>query len=224
VSAKAGGAQAKPAPKLLDFGDLSLPPRQPAAEPQPRPQPEVPPQEALPSPPPAEQAAAAPEQAAAHEAPPVVQASPAARPARAIEPRPAAGVKRRPGRRKRRRPVGDDGTGVSLPLSVVARLRTFALAERASYTSVALDALEATHERLAELVKPSLPTPRSGPLFVGRAPRRANHGEGHVQVNLRFSAEDLAVIDELWPTVGAPNRSAMLAAALDAHLPASEPS
>lgn len=128
-----------------------------------------------------------------------------------------------PARRKRRRrtsTAADEGTGVYLPVSLVDRLRVYARSQEGrTYTDITLDAVEATHDQLGELLRPSGRMARSGPLFAGRQSRRVPHAEAHQQVNLRFSAADLTVIDELVGEVGAPNRSAMLAAALREYLP-----
>lgn len=117
--------------------------------------------------------------------------------------------------------AGGDATGVYLPVSLVERLRKFAKSTAGTYTDITLDAIEDVHDRLADLVRPAVVAgpSRSGPLFAGRQPRRMTHTEPHQQVNMRFSAQDLEVIDQLVEQVDAPNRSAMLSAALDAYLP-----
>jgi hypothetical protein len=56
-------------------------------------------------------------------------------------------------------------------------------------------------------------------MFTHRAPRQVVHDEPHVQVGLRPSRADLGVLDELTERYRAPNRSALLAAALNLYLP-----
>ena len=126
-------------------------------------------------------------------------------------------------RRSRRRTAADDeGTGVYLPLALRERLRAYQRLEGGSYTNITLDAVEATHEDLTIPV-PERQTSRSGPLFVGRPRRqRMPHADAHVQVNLRFAADDRDTLDEIVEAKQAPNRSALIAAALDTYLPPAE--
>lgn len=182
------------APPRLDFGGLGLP----AAPPRPEPAP----------PPVADQPAVAP--------PPPPQRTPSgADPV----PAPRAGSTTARPKRRRRRPAIDGGTGVYLPVTLVERLRAYCAGQRdRTYTDTALDALDHESGRLAQLVQPAKAR-AAGSLFAGRQQRRVPHEEPHTQVNMRFDPADLATIDDLWPRVGAANRSALIAAALDAYLP-----
>jgi hypothetical protein len=161
---------------------------------------------------------------------PVTVVAPAAAPA-ADRPRrvPAAAPARRaaPRRARRAKTAADDGVGVYLADRLRQRLRTFhrdrqqAGEEALTYTDIVLDAIEANAERLGELLTdPQQPGPRrTGSLFVGRQPRRQRHDETHVQVTLRPSTEDLAVIEGLVEQHGAPSRSYLISRVLDAYLP-----
>ena len=106
-----------------------------------------------------------------------------------------------------------------LPVSLREALRKAADDRSVTYTAIVLDALDDTHDRLEELLTAQHGAPRSGSLFSGRAGRsRPRHDEPHVQVSLRLTRSDLAVIDELVATHHALNRSALVATALRAHL------
>lgn len=160
--------------------------------------------------------------------PPPAAADPAAsaaeapaRPAKTAAGNAAGATARRPKKRRRRATTAaDDGTGVYLPVALRARLRAYARREGGSYTDVTLDAIEDVHDRLGELLTPAEP-PRTGPLFSGRVRRRriAHDNDPHVQVNLRLSVEDRDIVDEIAEVKKAANRSALIAAALDAFLP-----
>ncbi|MFI1988573.1 hypothetical protein [Actinoplanes sp. NPDC020271] len=105
---------------------------------------------------------------------------------------------------------------VYLAVSVRSRLRAHAAATGRSHTQIVFDALNDTHPRLAELT--GTPMPEDG-LFVAQRPGRRQHLEDQVQVSIRPNQENLAVIDGLAGRHTGGNRSALIAAALDAYLP-----
>jgi hypothetical protein len=95
------------------------------------------------------------------------------------------------------------------------RLRKASRESGDTHTEIVLAALDATHETLTF----GLQEPSSS-LFAGRgAPRPQRHTGPQVQIALRPRRDDLAVIDQLVERLNAPNRSALIAAALERHLP-----
>jgi hypothetical protein len=108
---------------------------------------------------------------------------------------------------------------VYLPVSLRDRLRAHHAASKETYTTIILDAVEDAHEKLPELLQAYRPAPRQGGLFRHHARPRAQHDEPHVQVSFRPVRADLQVLDRLTTEHRAPNRSALLAAALDHYLP-----
>lgn len=110
---------------------------------------------------------------------------------------------------------------VYLPLSVKERLRAAAQAAGTTYTSLTLDAIDATHTRLDDLLGTSRPLggPRHpGSLFGMPIPaaERRNH-EARVQVSVRLLRRDIDVLDELAARHQV-SRSGLITAALAAHL------
>ncbi|MEU4423525.1 hypothetical protein AB0F81_23095 [Actinoplanes sp. NPDC024001] len=127
-------------------------------------------------------------------------------------------------------PIASTGTGavrsgasvvVYLSVSLRSRLRAHAAATGRSHTQLVFDALNATHDRLAELVAVSGPAaaPADG-IFVAQRTGRRRHSEDQVQVSIRPHAANLAVIDDLAARHTTGNRSALIATALDEYLPA----
>ncbi|KUL30001.1 hypothetical protein ADL15_25860 [Actinoplanes awajinensis subsp. mycoplanecinus] len=108
---------------------------------------------------------------------------------------------------------------VYLAVSLRSRLREHSAAAGRSHTQIVFDALNDTHHRLAELTGNPLPEHAQDGIFVAQRPARRQHREDQVQVSIRPNPENLAVIDGLACTHTAGNRSALIAAALDAYLP-----
>lgn len=106
---------------------------------------------------------------------------------------------------------------LSLPVSVVEDLRRRARADRASQPEVLLDALAATQDRLAELVKSTEPSRRwvDDGLFVRSAPRVS---EALTTLSLRMMSSNVDAIDQLVASSEAPSRSMLCAVALRAYL------
>ncbi|GIF14329.1 hypothetical protein [Actinoplanes teichomyceticus] len=108
---------------------------------------------------------------------------------------------------------------VYLAVGLRSRLRAHAAETGRSHTQIVFDALNDAHPRLAELTGgPPGGTARDG-LFVAQRSGRRHHGEDRVQVSIRPNPANLAVIDGLAGRHTAGNRSALIAAALDAYLP-----
>jgi hypothetical protein len=149
------------------------------------------------------------------------------------EPKPGVGTKPAPDppapaserRQTRRRPAAprNPASGrrrvviVYLPLAVKDRLDQQRAATGQAITRLTLEAITATHKRLSELLQEPQPDPERDELFTYDAPRRRS--EPKVQVTLRLRDDQLAVIDGLVGEHHAPDRSALVAAALRGHLP-----
>jgi predicted DNA-binding protein len=110
---------------------------------------------------------------------------------------------------------------VYLPVDLAERLRAAGEKTGRTHLQLVTDALDATHERLDDLlVAAGYVESNSSGLFgesvrpVSRRPGR----RGSVQVSLRPSADVRDVMDRLVEKHSAPNRSALLEVALDAHL------
>jgi hypothetical protein len=91
------------------------------------------------------------------------------------------------------------------------------------YLDQVLDAIETTYDQLADLVRQSTGTTQvQGRLFERTTPTIAQPAEQRVQLTIRgVLASQLRTIDELVDQIGAPSRSALVNAALDAKLPPS---
>jgi len=143
-------------------------------------------------------------------------AKPAAKPK--TSPSKPVPAKAKPKNRSGTRPVT---TAVYLPRSVRDRLRTAADRDGLTYTDILLDAIDAEHHRLADLLGPTQIARRDDSLFSGRRPARGaqrSSGDDQIQITVRPTRDDLAVIDQLVAEHGAPSRSGMAAAVLDAYL------
>ncbi|MEV6350434.1 hypothetical protein [Actinoplanes sp. NPDC051851] len=108
---------------------------------------------------------------------------------------------------------------VYLSVTLRSRLRAHAAETGRSHTQIVFDALNATHARLAELLGGGRAEAPLDGLFVVQRSGRRQHREDRVQVSIRPNRANLAVIDQLARRYGSGNRSALVAAALDAFLP-----
>jgi hypothetical protein len=151
-----------------------------------------------------------------------------ARAATPAQPEPPSDAQDRPAKKTRRRPTqpasaeADSGVQaviVYLPASLRERLRARRSETGDTYTTLALDAVEHCHAELADLLADVRPAARSQGLFAHRGPRRVQHAEPQVQVNIRPSRGDLTVLDQLVEQHQAPSRSALVAVALNRYLP-----
>jgi hypothetical protein len=91
------------------------------------------------------------------------------------------------------------------------------------YLDQVLDAIETTYDQLADLVSQSTGTTQvQGRLFERTTATTAQPAEQRVQLTIRgVLASQVRTIDELVDQTGAPSRSALVNAALDATLPPS---
>jgi uncharacterized protein (DUF1778 family) len=111
-------------------------------------------------------------------------------------------------------------TIVYLPAEVLQRLRQARLRSGQTYTELVLDALDATHTRLADLLATAdRPQTRpAGSLFAGPLRSAPATAQPKAQITLRPRASDAEVIDTLARDHGT-NRSKLVTIALNAHLP-----
>lgn len=135
--------------------------------------------------------------------------------------KPGGGEKTRP---RRRRTAGPEEILrpiiAYIPASVQGRLRAARRdREGSTYTELVLDAVEQTHDDLPDLLEDREPPPRPSALFVRES--QPVPAEPHVQINLRTTAGNLAVLDQLVDEFRAGNRSRLISTALDAYLPKS---
>lgn len=83
-----------------------------------------------------------------------------------------------------------------------------------------LDAVERTHDQLPALLAARAPQPRRSALFSQAPIAAATAGsDPNVQVHLRTTTGNLAVLDQIVVDCGAGDRSRLIAAALDSYLP-----
>lgn len=121
-------------------------------------------------------------------------------------------------------------TQLSIPTSIVARFDK-ARAGASSHTALVIDALRATAEQLPALILNRRPGPKEGDLFPFRATAADADAETPMPLRIRPTRGELDIMEKLvtWanaviaqqrPGAKKTNRSEMVAAALDAHLPA----
>ncbi len=111
---------------------------------------------------------------------------------------------------------------VYLPVDLAERLRAAGEQSGRTHLQLVTDALDATHERLDDLLAAAgYVESRTSGLFgksaqpVSRRPGR----RGTAQISLRPPVDVRDVMDRLVEKHSAPNRSALIEVALDAHLP-----
>jgi hypothetical protein len=124
---------------------------------------------------------------------------------------------------------GDDSTragrvrnvAVYLPVDLLRRLRETARLRELTYADLLVEAASAHLEDVAPQFAPTPPPSRGGGM-PSRAPRRAP--APGVQVQFRLDGHQVAWLDEQVARLGAPSRTALVAALLRAHLGAASPS
>lgn len=121
--------------------------------------------------------------------------------------------------RQRNAEGGTTTTIVYLPGEVLDLLRQHRLRTGCTYTDMVLDALDATHPRLGELlaVTERAPARPAGSLFTGSDRSRSVAAQPKAQITLRPRSGDAEVIDALARKHGT-NRSKLVTVALTAHL------
>jgi hypothetical protein len=104
------------------------------------------------------------------------------------------------------------------PVALRTRLRAHLAASHTTMRETLLDAIEHAHPQLDQLLDPTRPTTRRGPLFTRRQPP-ARNDQVKVQVSVRLATDEITTIDRLAAQHGAPDRSTLITVALDHHLP-----
>ena len=142
-------------------------------------------------------------------------AAPAAAPA-AASPAETSGRRKPPAQRPGKAALTTRATAISLPPELIDQVRERARRDGVSQPDLLLDALSATQERLGSVFSEEARTPVSDGLFI----RRPRPGETKAvgTLSLRLIEENIATIDRLAEQLGAPSRSALIAAALRLYL------
>ena len=114
-----------------------------------------------------------------------------------------------------RRAAGMKWVSLSLPISLVGKIKERSQLERISQPSVLLDAISATHDQLGGILAAKTDSVAEVGLFVRRS---TSSSEPTATFSVRLLAENVEVIDGLVTQLGAPSRSALCAAALEVYL------
>jgi len=128
------------------------------------------------------------------------------------------------------RPAGEhelvvSGLAIELPVEIDRRLAAYIAKTKKSHHTVLLDAVEATYDRLPDLIRTALgeddeATPKV--TLFNRAPLvkpRPVHSGEKVRRTLKVTASNRALLDELTERFGAPSRTFLIVTAYDAYLP-----
>ncbi len=120
----------------------------------------------------------------------------------------------------------DQPVAINLPVSLEGRLERYRKKSGLSNPNIIFNALEATYDRLPELVGEKTihlgGDSGGGTTLFSRPPRAVRRdfsGELKRPLIVRITAENKQILEGLKTTVGAPNRSVMVVAALDDFLP-----
>lgn len=109
---------------------------------------------------------------------------------------------------------------VGLPESLNRRYLAYKDESNSSHPEILFDAIEATYERLPELLAARFGRPKEGPRLFARPNQAVNTTNESVKTYLvRVSEENFSVLEDLWRELGAPNRNALIVTAYDAFLP-----
>jgi hypothetical protein len=119
------------------------------------------------------------------------------------------------------RSIADKGVQVSLPASLDKRLQDYKASSGLSHPDILFTAIETVFDQLPDLVQESVVQVPDRKLFNRPAAvvRRAEDAEPRKTFIMKITPENKGVLDELWQSVGAPSRNAMLIAAYNAFLP-----
>lgn len=137
----------------------------------------------------------------------------------------AARIQRQPSKPERQPRRAEDRAAnvtvpvtLSLPVTLVQRLKKYAKANEASYASIVMDAIVSSRDELALLVSRLRPDEESDGIFVRTTPRKA---EDRTAISFRTRKANVTAIDNLAASdeISAENRSQLCHAALDAFLP-----
>jgi hypothetical protein len=151
-------------------------------------------------------------------------------PAQATSPKPerhasSQQTTEKPGEAPRPAPVLHGGAGALrqitflAPVALRTRLRAHLAASHTTMRETLLDAIEHAYPQLDQLLDPTRPTTRRGPLFTRQQPP-AQTSQVKVQVSVRLATDEITTIDKLAAQHNAPDRSTLITIALDHHLPA----
>lgn len=143
-----------------------------------------------------------------------------ARPRRAHSSTSAGPTRQQPAARAETRPAGQ--IIVYLKDDVADRLRAAAQQSSRTHLQLVVDAIDATHQQLPELLEAAGYVDRPSSSLFGeamRGVRRRPPRARKTQIGLRPPAAVLGVIDQLVLDCAAPHRSALVEVALDKHLP-----
>lgn len=110
--------------------------------------------------------------------------------------------------------------GVYTSVDLINEIRSVRDASHRVMGDVILDAIEITYPQLQEAFEPPASGSTGRVHLFDRAPERTRHGSEGTQGNLVFSvrAAHKKVIDDLVEQLGAPNRSALLAKAIELYI------
>lgn len=152
------------------------------------------------------------------------EAGPSSAEVRSARPAPPR-VQRQPSKSERQPRRAEDQTAnvtvpvtLSLPITLVQRLKRYAKAHEAPYASVVMDSIVSNRDQLPLLVSRLRPDEESDGIFVRKAPRKI---EDRTTISFRTRKANVVALDELAASdeVRAENRSQLCHAALDAFLP-----
>lgn len=170
--------------------------------------------------------------AAATPATPVVQAGEAPATTQPTPTRPKSGGARTPSAepkaptsRRPAKPATPTGDAVvprlvilQLPNGIADQMRDHARSRGVTYKELSLDAVEATADKLPDLLAAARPQARGTGLFAGEHVAAQKRPEGRRQVSIKLTEGSIAALDDLASRVGARSRSELVATALSAYL------
>jgi len=107
---------------------------------------------------------------------------------------------------------------LQLPNGIADQLRDNARSRGVTYKELTLDAVEATADRLADLLAAARPQARGTGLFAGERTSAQARPEGRRQVSIKLTEGSITALDELAEKLGARSRSELVATALRAYL------
>jgi hypothetical protein len=117
-------------------------------------------------------------------------------------------------------PAAREQTAIWVEISLRNRLKAHRAATNMDATNAVLAALRAAdRDALRSIFGHNISSGDADDPFAPIPATRVQHSDATTQITLRPTARALAAIDELAKEVGAPNRSALIAAVLHAYLP-----
>lgn len=107
---------------------------------------------------------------------------------------------------------------LQLPNGIADQLRDSARSRGVTYKELTLDAVEATADKLADLLAAARPQARGTGLFASERTSTQARPEGRRQVSIKLTEGSITALDELAEKLGARSRSELVATALSAYL------